>query len=214
MFVTGDDPVKAGFVASLNRPGGNLTGVTFFGGGQLGAKRMELLSDLVPKAAIIAVLSDPNYPAFEVELPSIEAAGRALGRRVVGVKAASEAEFAPALARIVQSGAGAVLVSGGPFFTSQRRTLVTLAAHHAIPAIYDQRDVVVEGGLISYSASFVGAYREAGIYAGKILKGTKPSELPVQLPTTFELVINLTTAKALGLEVPPTLLATADEVIE
>jgi putative ABC transport system substrate-binding protein len=214
VFVTGDDPVKAGLVASLSRPGGNLTGVTFFGGSQLGTKRLELLRDLIPTAITVAVLADANYPAFEAELLNIEAAGRAIGRQIVTVKAASEAELEPAFAKIIQAGAGAVLISGGPFFGSQRRSLVALAARHALPTIYDLRDSVVDGGLISYSASFPGAYRQAGVYVGRILKGAKPSELPVLQPTTFELVINLKTAKALGLTVPDKLLVAADEVIE
>ena len=214
VFVTGEDPVKGGLVASLNRPEANLTGVTFFGGSQLNAKHLELLRDLVPKAAIFAVLGDVNYPAFEPELPAVEAAGRALGRQIVVVKVSSEREFEGAFAKMVQAGSGAILVSGSPFFTSQCRTLIALAARHAIPAIYDQRDCVVDGGLISYSASFTGAYRQAGTYVGKILKGAKPSELPVLQPTTFELVLNLKTAKALGLDVPQSIQLRADEVIE
>jgi len=214
VFVTGEDPVKTGLVASLNRPEANLTGVTFFGGSTLNAKQLELLREIVPKATVLGVLGDVNYPPFEAQLPDAEVAGRALGRRIVVVKVSSEREFEGAFARIMQAGAGALLVSGSPFFTSQRRALVALAARHAIPAIYDQRDCVVDGGLISYSASFTGAYRQAGAYVGKILKGAKPAELPVLQPTTFELVLNLKTAKALGLDVPPTLLARADEVIE
>jgi putative ABC transport system substrate-binding protein len=214
VFVTGEDPVKGGLVASLNRPEGNLTGVTFFGGSQLNAKRLELLRDLISKTGVFAVLGDVNYPAFEAGLPAVETASRALGWQIVVVKISSEREFEGAFAKIVQVGAGALLVSGSPFFTSQRRALVALAARHAIPAIYDQRDFVVDGGLMSYSTSFTGAYRQAGTYVGKILKGAKPSELPVLQPTTFELVLNLKTAKALGLEVPPSLLVAADEVIE
>ena len=214
VFVTGADPVKSGLVASLNRPEANLTGVTFFGGSQLNAKRLELLRDLVSKAAVFAVLGDVNYPEFEAEFPALEAAGRALGRPIVVVKVSSEREFEGAFAKIVQAGADALLVSGSPVFTSQRRTLVALAARHAIPAVYDQRDFVVDGGLMSYSASFTGAYRQAGTYVGKILKGAKPSELPVLQPTNFELVINLKTAKALGLDVPPSIQQRADEVIE
>jgi len=201
-------------VASLNRPEANLTGVTFFGGSQLNPKQLELLRDLVPKAAVFAVLADANYPGFDPELPAIEMAGRALDRQIVTVKVSSEREFDSAFAKIAQAGAGALLVSGSPFFTSQRRMPITLAARHGIPAVYDQRDFVVDGGLISYSASFTGAYRQAGSYAGKILKGAKPSELPVLQPTKFELVINLKTAKALGLEVPLIMQMTADEVIE
>jgi putative ABC transport system substrate-binding protein len=214
VFVVGDDPIKSGLVASLNRPEANLTGVTFFGGSQLNAKQLELLRDLIPKTAIFGVLGDVNYPPFEAGLPAVEKAARALGRQMVLVKTSSKREFEGAFADIVQAGAGALLVSGSPLFTSQRRALIALAERHAIPAIYDQRDFVVDGGLISYGASFAGAYRQAGTYVGKILKGAKPSELPVLQPTSFELVLNLKTAKALGLDVPPTLLARADEVIE
>jgi putative ABC transport system substrate-binding protein len=214
VFVIGGDPVESGLVTSLNRPEANLTGVTLFGGSQLNAKQLELLRDLIPKTAVFAVLGDVNYPAFEAGLPAVETAARALGRQMVVVKTSSERDFDAALANVAQAGAGALLVSGSPFFTSQRRALIALAARHAIPAIYDQRDFVVDGGLISYGASFTDAYRQAGTYVGKILKGAKPSELPVLQPTAFELVLNLKTAKALGLEVPPTLLARADEVIE
>jgi ABC transporter substrate binding protein len=164
--------------------------------------------------SIFAVLGDVNYRAFEAGLPAVETASRALERQMVVVKISSEHEFEGAFAEIAQAGAGALLVSGSPFFTSQRRALVALAARHAIPAIYDQRDIVVDGGLMSYSASFTGAYRQAGTYVGKILKGAKPSELPVLQPTTFELVLNLKSARTLGIDVPPMLIARADEVIE
>jgi ABC-type uncharacterized transport system substrate-binding protein len=214
VFVTGEDPVKSGLVTSFSRPESNLTGVTFFAGMQLIAKRLELLRDLVPAATIVAVLGDPNYPAFDQELADVVAAGRALGRQIMVLKAGNERDLEPAFAKIVQGHAGALLVSGSPFFTSQRRKLIALAARHAVPAVYDLREFVVDGGLISYSASITAAYRQAGVYAGRILKGAKPSELPVLQPTTFELVINLKTAKALGLTVPMTLQASADEVIE
>jgi putative ABC transport system substrate-binding protein len=179
----------------------------------LGTKRVELLHELVPKPAIIAVLMDPG---FATELPGVEAAGRALGRQllVIMMKAASERELDAAFSAIVQAGAGALVVGGGPFFTSERSRLVALAARHAIPAIYDARDHVEAGGLMSYGTSLTGAYRQAGLYAGRILKGAKTSELPVMQPTTFELVINLKTAKALGLTVPLIMRMTADEVIE
>ena len=214
VFVSGDDPVKLGLVASLSHPKGNNTGITFFGGAQLNIKQLEFLRELVPSASIVAILGDSNYPSFEMALPEIKAAGRALGRQIVPVIVSNARDFEPAFTKIVQAGAGALLISGSPFFTSQRRVLIDLAARHAIPTIYDQRVTVLEGGLISYSASFSGAYREAGRYAGKILKGAKPSELPVLQPTTFEFAINLKTAKALGLTVPPSLLTLADEVIE
>jgi ABC-type uncharacterized transport system substrate-binding protein len=211
IFVTGEDPVTTGLVASLNRPSGNVTGVVFFASGHLGTKRMELLCEMVPKAAMIAVLVDPR---FATELPGVEGAGRALGRQLLVVNAASEHELDDAFSQIVQAGAGALLVGGGPFFTSQRQRLVALAARHAIPAIYDARDHVEAGGLMSYGTSLTGAYRQAGIYAGHILKGAKPADLPVVQPTKFELVINLKTATALGLTVPMILQMTADEVIE
>jgi putative tryptophan/tyrosine transport system substrate-binding protein len=214
VFVTADDPVTRGLVSSLNRPAGNLTGLTFFGGGKLGAKRLELLHELVPKATVIGLLMDPNWPGAVAELPELEAAGRAIGRQIVVVRASNEREFEDAFAKITQSGAGALMVAGSPFFTSQRRTLVALAARHAIPAIYDVRENVEAGGLISYSASFTDAYRQAGVYAGRILKGAKPSELPVLQPTTFELALNLKTAKALGLTIPSSIMVQADEVIE
>jgi putative ABC transport system substrate-binding protein len=213
VFVTGEDPVTIGLVDSLNRPTGNLTGVVFFASGHLGTKRLELLHELVPKGAIIAVLMDPE---FATELPAVEAAGRALGRQllVIVMKAASERELDAAFSAIVQAGAGGLVVGGGPFFTSQRRRLVALAAQHAIPAIYDSREHVEAGGLMSYGTSLTTAYRQAGRYAGRILKGAKTSDLPVMQPTTFELVINLKTAKSLGLTVPLTLQASADEVIK
>ncbi len=213
VFIAGNDPVKQGLVASLGRPGGNLTGITFFSG-ELGAKRLELLHELVPKAAIIAVLTDPGAPGAMDELADMAAAGRALGRQLVVVRAESESELEPAFERIIQAGAGALIVSGARLFTTNRRALVALAARHAIPAIYDVREHVEAGGLISYAASFTDAYRQAGVYAAKILKGAKPSELPVLQPTILELVINLQTAKTLGLTVPPALLLRADEVIE
>jgi ABC-type uncharacterized transport system substrate-binding protein len=211
VFVSGEDPVTIGLVANLNRPSGNVTGVVFFASGHLGTKRMELLCEMVPKAAMIAVLMDPR---FATELPAVEGAGRALGRQILVVNAASEHELDDSFSQVVQAGAGALLVGGGPFFTSQRQRLVALAARHAIPAIYDGRDHVEAGGLMSYGTSLTGAYRQAGIYAGHILKGAKPADLPVLQPTKFELVINLRTAKALGLTVPLIMQMTADEVIE
>ena len=213
VFVIGDDPVTQGLVASLNRPGGNLTGLTFFGN-RLIAKRLELLLELVPGARIVAVLIDPDFSSSATELREVEEAGRSIERKIVPVKARNAREFDDAFTRMIQAGAGALVVCGSPSFSSESRTLIALAARHAIPASYDIRDYVAAGGLISYSASFTGAYRQAGVYAGRILKGAKPSELPVLQPTKFELVINLPTAKALGLTVPDKLLVAADEVIE
>jgi putative ABC transport system substrate-binding protein len=213
VFVTGSDPVKTGLVASLNRPGGNITGVTFTTI-DLAAKQLGLLHELVPGTSVIAVLRDPNGPEPEAELSAVEDAGRAIGRQVLIVKAASEREFAGAFATIRQSGAGALLVRGGLVFLSQRGQLVALAIRHGLPASYVTRDYADVGGLMSYGASQTDAYRRAGIYAVRILKGAKPGELPIDLPTKFELIINLATAKAFGLEIPPMLLARADEVIE
>jgi putative ABC transport system substrate-binding protein len=214
VFVTGDDPVRQGLVTSLGRPTGNLTGVTFFGGGQLSAKRVELLRDLVPKAVVIGVLMNPHAPSAEADGRDAEAAARALGREIVVARAAAEGDFEAAFAKFAQAGVGAVLVAGSASFDSLRQTIVTLAAHHALPAIYTSPNFVAAGGLISYSASITGAYRQAGVYVGRILKGAKPSDLPVLQPTTFELAINVKTAKALGLEVPPSIHLRADEVIE
>ena len=214
VFATGEDPVRQGLVTNLGRPDGNLTGVTFFSGGVLGEKRMELLHDLVPKAALVAVLADPNYGGAEADLQGAEAAGRVLGKQIMVEKAAGQGEFEAAFAKFAQAGAGALLVAGGSVFTSQRQAIVALAARHELPTIYSNREYVTAGGLISYSASVADAYRQVGVYTGRILKGAKPSDLPVLLPVRLELVINLKTARALGLEVPPSLLARADEVIE
>jgi len=213
VFVMGSDPVRAGLVASINRPGGNVTGVVFTTG-DLTAKRLGLLHELVPKAAVIAVLLDPKYPELELVAKDAEAAGRAIARKVLIVKAATEREFNAAFATIVQAGAGALLVGGGSFFNNQRRKLVALAGHHSLPASYVNREFVEAGGLMSYGSSQTEAYRRAGNYVGRILKGTKPADLPVELASRFEMVINLAAAKALGLEIPPMLLARADEVIE
>lgn len=213
VFVIGDDPVSHGLVASLNRPGGNLTGLTFFGN-RLGAKRLEMLLELVPGTRVIAVLVDPNFGGAAEELREVERAALSIGRQVVVARAGNEDEFNAAFVTIVQAGAGALVVSGSSLFSSHTRTLVALAARHAIPAIYDIRDYAVDGGLISYSASLADAYRKAGVYAGRILNGEKPGDLPVLLPTKFELVVNLKTAKALGLTVPLSLQVAADEVID
>ena len=214
VFATGEDPVRQGLVTNLGRPDSNLTGVTFFSGGVLGEKRMELLHDLVPKAALVAVLADPNYGGAEADLQGAEAAGRVLGKQIMVEKAAGQAEFDAAFAKFAQAGAGALLVAGGSVYSSQRQAIVALSARHALPTIYSNRAYVAAGGLISYSASVAGAYRQVGVYTGRILKGAKPTDLPVLLPVTLELVINLKTAKALGLDLPPSLLARADEVIE
>jgi len=212
VFVVGIDPVKTGLVASLNRPGANVTGISIVTGSDLHAKRLEILHELAPKAVSIAVLLDPNV--VESVGHDVEQAARALGLRVLIVEAGGESEFETAFLKIAQSGAGAMLVGGGAFFVTQRRHLVDLAAKYALPASYMTRDSVEVGGLMSYGPSQVDAYRRAGLYVGRILDGAKPAELPIELPTKYELVINLKAAKALGLEVPPPLLATADAVIE
>jgi putative ABC transport system substrate-binding protein len=213
VFTTGIDPVRTGFVASLNRPSGNVTGVVFTIT-DLAAKQLGLLNELVPKAALIAVLADVNQPELDVELREIEVAAVATGRQILVVKVASEHEFNAAFARIVQARAGALLVRGGAVFLTRRRQLVALAARHALPTIYVSREYVELGGLMSYGPSLSDAYRRVGIYVGRILKGTKPADLPVEMATKFDLVINLATAKATDLDIPPMLLARADEVIE
>lgn len=214
VFVVGDDPVKSGLVDGLSRPGGNVTGVTFFAGSQLNAKRLDLLRDIAPKANIIAVLLDHSYAAFVREMPDIEAAARTLGQRLVTIDVAKESELGDAFGKAMQAGARAMLVSGGPTFTSNRQRIVALAAQHGLPAIYDVREFAQAGGLMSYAANITDAYRRAGGYVARILKGDKPSELPVEQATQIELVINMKTAKTLGLAVPLALQAAADEVIE
>jgi putative tryptophan/tyrosine transport system substrate-binding protein len=210
VFVTGGDPVSDGLVASLNRPGGNVTGISFITA-DLGAKRLGLLRELLPGAARIAVLVDPKWPLTERFVSELQAAALAVGQQLIVLEVSSDSEIETAFTTLVQRGAGALL---GGIGLHRRERIVALAARHRIPAIYVLRSYVAAGGLMSYAPSINNAYRQAGIYAGRILKGEKPGELPVMLPTKLELVINLKTAKALGLEVPPTLLATADEVIE
>jgi putative ABC transport system substrate-binding protein len=213
VFIAGGDPVAEGLVANLNRPGGNVTGVNFFGG-VLGAKRLELLRQLVPKATTIAVLVMPNTPNTEAERRDVEAAAQALGQHLLVLNANSDREIDAAFSTIAERGVGALLVGSGTLFVAKRERVVALAARHALPASYHLREFVAAGGLMSYGASITDAYRQAGSYAGRILKGEQPGELPVVRSSKFEFVINIKTAKALALEIPPTLLARADEVIE
>jgi putative ABC transport system substrate-binding protein len=212
VFVSGD-PVGDGFIDSLARPGGNLTGVSLLTV-EVNAKRFGLLSELVPQAKVIALLVDPNNPTTKHMMPAVQEAAQAKGVQLHILKASTESEIDAAFAGLVQRQAGALVVPSDPFFSTRREQIVALAARHAVPAIYEFRSYARDGGLISYGASLTAVYRQIGIYAGKILKGAKPADLPVVQPTTFELVINLKTAKALGLPVPPTILSLADVVIE
>jgi putative ABC transport system substrate-binding protein len=209
VFVTGSDPVKSRFVDSLNRPGGNVTGVYFFSN-DLATKRLGLLHELVPRATVIALLMNPNVASNDQLQDTLDAA-RALGLRVNVLKASNESEIDAAF---TAPNADALVVAADPFFTERRTQIVALAARHALPAIYSVREWAAAGGLMSYSTSLRDAYRQGGMYVGRVLSGEKPTDLPVLQPTKFELVINLKTAKALGLTIPETLLATADEVIQ
>jgi len=207
------DPVGEGLVASLARPGGNLTGVSLLTV-ELMAKRLELLSELVPQAGVIALLVNPNSPNAEAMTRDVQEAAGAKGLRVPVLKAGTEGDIDAAFATLVQLQAGGLVVGTDPFFNTRREQFVALAARYAVPAIYEWREFALAGGLISYGSSLAAVYRQIGIYTGKILNSTKPADLPVQQPTTFELVVNLNTARALGLTVPPSILARADEVIE
>jgi putative tryptophan/tyrosine transport system substrate-binding protein len=213
VFSTGGDPVRSGLVASLNQPSGNITGVYHFATG-LEAKRLGLLHEMLPKATPIAVLINPNYADAENQLRDVQEAAARLGVQLVVVRANAESDFNAAFSTVVQQRSGALLVCASPFFNNKREQLVVLAARHALPTIYEWRDFAAAGGLMSYGTSLADAYRQAGVYAGLILKGAKPADLPTVQATRFEFVINLSTAKALGIEVPPTLWARADEVIE
>jgi putative ABC transport system substrate-binding protein len=213
VFQTGSDPVQDGLVASMNRPGGNVTGVSRLSV-TLESKRLELLHELVPRATGIAILLNPTNRIAERQLLEAQEAARSRSVNLMVVKAGTERELETAFATLVQEQAGALLVTNDPFFISQRRLLVGLAARHAIPASYSDQADAVAGGLMSYGASLPDSHRQAGVYVGRILKGEKAAELPVQQPTKFELVINLKIAKALGLDIPDKLLALADRVIE
>jgi ABC-type uncharacterized transport system substrate-binding protein len=212
VFVSGSDPVKVGLVASLNRPGGNITGVHLLILA-MGAKRLGLLHELVPAANPIGVLTNPNF-AGNTQLRDMEEAARSLGLELLVLKASTELEIDAAFSELAQRRIGALLIGSDAFFTIRRSQLAALTLRHGIPAMFDLRENVAAGGLMSYGASLVDGYRQGGIYTGRILKGEKPADLPVMQSTKFDLVINLTTAKALGLTIPPTLLALADEVIE
>jgi putative ABC transport system substrate-binding protein len=213
VFVSGSDPVQVGLVASLNRPGGNVTGASFLATA-VAAKRLELLHQLAPKATTIATLVDPNSPTTNAERSDLPAAAQAMGLRLPVFDVGSGREIEAAVATAVQSGAGALFVGGGGFLNSQRDRLVALAARHKLPASFIVRETVFAGGLMSYGPSQTDAYRQAGGYVARILNGEKAAELPVMQATKFEFVLNLKTAKALGLAVPPAVLALADEVIE
>jgi putative ABC transport system substrate-binding protein len=213
VFIVGGDPVRFGLVASLNRPGGNVTGVSVLSG-PLTAKRLELLRELVHQAGVVACLVNPNNPEADSQLTDIRAAARTFGQEILILNASTDDELHTAFAMLVRQRAAGLLVGNDAFFVLRREQLVALAAHHAIPAVYFLREFAAAGGLMSYGDSLTDAYRQVGLYLGRILKGTKPTDLPVQQSTKVELIINLKTANALGLDVPPTLLARADEVIE
>jgi putative ABC transport system substrate-binding protein len=213
VFTAVSDPVGKGFVASLARPGGNLTGFAVINN-ELTPKRLELLSELVPQASVIALLVNPHSPTAEGVIRDVQEAARTKGVQLAVLRAGTESEIDAAFASLVQLQAGGLVIAGDPFFAGRIPQLVTLTLRDAVPAIYAWRDFPAAGGLMSYGSSLTDAFRQAGIYAGKILKGAKPADLPVQRPTKFELVVNLKTAKALGITVPPSILTRADEVIE
>jgi putative ABC transport system substrate-binding protein len=213
VFVTGTDPIRDGLVTSFNRPGGNVTGISFLNGGSSG-KRLELLRQLVPNAATIAVLVDPGTAEGIAERRDVEVAAQAVGQRLFVVEIRTDRDLEPAFASMVEQKAGALFIGAGAYFGGRLRLLASLAMRHGVPAAHSLREFVVAGGLMSYGTSFTDAYRQGGVYAGRILKGEHPADLPVQQAAKFEFVINLATAKALGLAVPMHIHAAADEVIE
>jgi putative ABC transport system substrate-binding protein len=213
VFSTGDDPIELGLVSHFNQPDGNITGI-FFYTGVLQSKQLEWLHEAVPNAAVIAVLVNPTSPAAVHQVKDAQLAARALGQQIHVLNASSEIDLGMAFANLAQLRAGALVVAGNALFTGQRDRLAELAARHAVPTMYYLREFVTVGGLMSYGPSITDAYRQTGVYAARILKGAKPVDLPVMMPTKFELVINLTAAKALGVTIPEALLLRADEVIE
>jgi putative ABC transport system substrate-binding protein len=213
VFVYGGDPVNDGLVASFNRPGGNVTGVTFITAA-LAPKRLELLRELLPGTDLVGVLANPTSPLADVQWNDLQAAARPIGQHLLRVNASREADFEAAFTSLLQQRAGALLVTTDQLFFAGRAQLAALAARHKIPWTGTVREYALAGGLLSYGPRFADTHRQAGAYAGRVLKGEKPSDLPVQMPTKFEFIINLKTAKALGLTVPPSMLARADEVIE
>jgi putative tryptophan/tyrosine transport system substrate-binding protein len=213
VFSATANPVTGGLVESLNRPGGNVTGLALLTI-ELDAKRLDLLREMVPAADVVGALMDTSRPEVTAQLKSVQAGAQAIGRQLVVASASNEGDFDAAFESLVKQRAGAVLVTASPLFTSRRDHLIAAATHHALPTMFQFREFAAAGGLVSYGASLAEAYRQTGVYVGRILRGEKPSELPVMQPTKFELVINLKTAAALGLIVPPGVLAIADEVIE
>jgi putative ABC transport system substrate-binding protein len=213
LFIAGFDPVREGLAASINRPGGNATGVSVYTA-ELGPKRLELLRELLPNVVKIAMLVNPGSISTEIERKDLEEATRGTGLQLLVLEASAEGDLEKAVNDAVNQGAGALIVSADAFFTSRRSQIVALAAQYALPASYPWLQYAEAGGLISYGPNLTWAYEQIGVYASRILKGAKPEDLPVQLPTTFEMVINLKTAKALGLSIPPFVLARADRVIE
>ena len=213
LIITSSDPVKSGLVASFSRPGGNITGL-MTATSILEAKKFGLLCEIVPNARVVAMLINPNYPPHAADAVEVHSAAQSIGRQLLVLRAGSPEAIDLAFASLVEQRAGALLVGGDPFLVGRSQQIVAMATRHAIPAIYDFRESVLAGGLMSYGSSLPNNYRQLGVYAGRILKGESAADLPIMHPAIFDFAINLVTAKALGLEVPPTLLARADEVIE